>query len=370
MSETKTYREGTWTVRVAAAVSFRIRRRGVYYGIACVAVAFGVVVALLLVGAYPIAFTGVVDALFYGTGDRLAVHFVNRERLPQAVLALLAGASMGASGAIFQSLARNPLASPEIIGFTSGAATGAVLTIAFTGGTALVAPGAIGGGLATACAVYLLSYKGGSDTLRLIMVGLGVTAMLGSVNSYLLTRSDLRTAQDAHLWLIGSLNGKGWDEVAILGPAAAVLLPAAVALGRRLRMLELGDAMATGLGVRPDRTRLALAVLGVALCGATVAAVGPVPFIALAAPQIAARLARTPGMGVVGSALTGAVLLAAAHLVSGQLFPALVRWGEAFPALAIADPASVHLGVPVGAVCSVLGGLYLVALLTRRWRNG
>ncbi|MEU6859328.1 iron chelate uptake ABC transporter family permease subunit [Glycomyces sp. NPDC046736] len=359
---------GAWTVRLPGRVSFRLRRRGLGYGLASAAAALAIVAVLLLVGAYPIAPPDVADALFYGTGERLAVHFVTQERLPQAVLALLAGAAMGASGAIFQSLARNPLASPEIIGFTSGASTGAILTIAFTGGTALVAPGAITGGLATALAVYLLAYRDGNDAVRLVLVGLGVTAMLGSVNSYLLTRSDLRTAQDAHLWLIGSLNGRGWESVAILGPAAALLLTAACLLGRRLRMLELGDEAAVGLGLRPDRSRLALAVVGVALCGATVAATGPIPFIALVAPQIASRLARIPGTGPGAAALTGAVLLGAAHLVSGRIFPVAVWWSETFPALALAEPDSAAIGVPVGATCSVLGGLYLTVLLVRRWK--
>lgn len=359
---------GSWTLRISRRASFQIHRRTSFYVLICLMASLGILLTLLLVGAYPVSVGEVGDALFFGTGDRLAVHFVNQERLPQALLALLAGATMGTSGAIFQSLARNPLASPEIIGFTSGAATGAILTIALTGGSALIAVGALGGGLVVACVVYLLAYRGGNDAVRLVLVGLGVTAMLGSVNSYLLTRSDLRTAQDAHLWLIGSLNDRGWEPVAILSGCALLLFPCALALGRRLRLLELGDDLAISLGGTPNRSRLALAVVGVLLCAATVAATGPIPFIALVAPQIAARLARTHGTGLASSAITGAVLLATAHLVSGQLFPALVWWGDRFPALAIADPDSANTGVPVGATCAVLGGLYLVTLLFTRWR--
>ncbi|MEU3207450.1 iron chelate uptake ABC transporter family permease subunit [Streptomyces cyaneofuscatus] len=211
----------------------------------------GFLLVSLCVGAYPVTVPEVGRALFYGTGDRLAVHFVNQERLPQALLAILVGCALGISGAIFQSVSRNALASPDVIGFDSGAATGAILVIVtFGGAAASVAAGAVAGGLATALAVSVLASRGGLHGIRLVLIGLGVTAMLGSVNSYLLTRSSLNDAQSAHIWLVGTLDGRGWSSVQTMAVALAVLLPLALLYGRRLRMMELGGDLATGPGVR------------------------------------------------------------------------------------------------------------------------
>ncbi|WP_217198139.1 FecCD family ABC transporter permease [Streptomyces buecherae] len=325
----------------------------------------------LCVGAYPVPVPDVARALFVGTGDRLAVHFVNQERLPQALLAILVGGALGISGAVFQSLSRNPLASPDVIGFNSGAATGAIVVIvAFGGSAAQVATGAIGGGLLTALVVYLLASKGGVHGVRLVLIGLGVTAMLGSVNSYLLTRSTLNSAQNAHIWLIGTLSGRTWGSVRTMVVALLVLLPATVLLGRRLRMLELGDELASGLGLRVDQARLALTVLGIGLCGVAVASAGPVPFVALAAPQIAARLTRSPGVSVAAAGVTGAALLSAAHLASNQFFAVLAWVGDRVPWLAVVDDSQRNSQLPVGVTTAVLGGLYLAWVLFNRRGEG
>ncbi|MER6915621.1 iron chelate uptake ABC transporter family permease subunit [Streptomyces sp. NPDC000594] len=354
-------------------VALRVHRRTAGVCLSALLVTAVTLVVGLGVGAYPVAPAEVARALFHGTGDPLAVHFVNQERLPQAVLAALVGAALGISGAIFQSISRNPLASPDVVGFNSGAATGAILVIVSLGGAAgagAMALGAIGGGLATALVVFLLASRGGLHGVRLVLIGLGVTAMLGSVNSYLLTRSSLNNAQNAHVWLVGSLNGRGWSSVQMIALALCVLLPATVLLGRQLRMLELGDELAYGLGVRVDRARLVLTVLGVGLCAVAVASAGPIPFVALAAPQIAVMLTRSPGVSVLSAGAVGAALLSLAHLVSGQFFSTLAEVGDRVAWLDLVDDTQRNNLLPVGVTTAVLGGAYLAWILFRRRGTG
>ncbi|WP_062205240.1 iron chelate uptake ABC transporter family permease subunit [Streptomyces sp. NBRC 109706] len=352
-----------WSARVTFLLRPRLLLVALWALLGC-----GVLIGVsLCVGAYPVSLPEVAEALFHGTGDRLAVHFVTQERLPQALVAALAGAALGISGAIFQSMTRNPLASPDVIGFNSGAATGAILVIVVAGGSAQgIAIGAVGGGLGAAAVVLALARRGGFQGSRLVLIGIGVTAVLGSVNSYLLTRSELNTAQNAHIWLIGSLHGRSWAEFGTLALTLLALLPVVATLGRRLRSLELGDDLAGGLGLPVARTRLALTALGVALCAVAVASAGPIPFIALAAPQIAARLARGTGVSLAAAGLVGATLLTGAHLVANQLFAVLAWCGERVSWLTVVDPAQRHVQLPVGVLTALLGGLYLAWLLRRR----
>ncbi|RBQ19151.1 hypothetical protein DP939_14450 [Spongiactinospora rosea] len=344
-----------------AGLSLRVHRRAIAVCAAALTVILLLVVVSLCTGAYAVSPADVARALFYGTGDRLAVHFVNQERLPQAVLAMLVGCALGISGCIFQSVSRNPLASPDVIGFNSGAATGAIAAIVLGGGATLTAAGAIGGGLVTATVVFALSSKGGPHGVRLVLIGLGVTAMLGSVNSYLLTRSRLHLSQDAHIWLIGTLHGRTWGSVQTIAVFLAVLFPIAVLLGRQLRMLEMGDDAARALGVEVDRARVALILLGVALAGVAVASAGPIPFVALVAPQLALMLTRGPGVGVTAAGAMGAALLLAAHVVSNQAM-------NVFSWLGLVAENQRDAQLPVGVTTAVLGGGYLAWMLFRRRR--
>ncbi|MEV4876354.1 FecCD family ABC transporter permease [Streptomyces cyaneofuscatus] len=355
----------------AGRVSFRMHRRTGLVGGGALLLAGLFLLVSLCVGAYPVTVPEVARALFHGTGDRLAVHFVNQERLPQALLAILAGCALGVSGAIFQSVSRNALASPDVIGFNSGAATGAILVIVLSGGAAAsVAAGAVAGGLATALVVSVLASRGGLHGIRLVLIGLGVTAMLGSVNSYLLTRSSLNDAQNAHIWLVGTLNGRGWSSVQTMAAALTVLLPLALLFGGRLRMMELGDDLATGLGVRVNRSRLALTVLGIGLCGVAVASAGPIPFIALAAPQIAVMVSRSPGVSLLSAGAVGAGLLSAAHLASSQFFTFLVWADGRIGWLQVVEESQRNNLLPVGVTTAVLGGVHLAWVLFKRRGTG
>ncbi len=333
---------GPWHLR------FERRSAAVYLALV-VAIGLLALVALML-GDYGTSADQVVAALLGRASDPLAGYFVTGVRAPRVVVALLVGAALGTAGAIFQTLSGNPLGSPDIIGFTTGAATGALLQIVvFDGGATAVGAGALAGGLATAALVYGLSWQGGVAGFRLVLVGIGISAALGAVNALLVVKASLVAAQTAAQWLAGSLNAALWPEAALLGGALLVLLPAAASLSRPLSMLPLGDLVATGVGVRTERTRLLLVGIGVALVAAATAATGPVAFVALAAPHLVRRITQSSGVALVGSALMGAFLVLGSDILAQRLFA----------------PTQLAVGVVTGS----LGGLYLIVLLATEWRR-
>ncbi|GAB3438461.1 iron chelate uptake ABC transporter family permease subunit [Streptomonospora sediminis] len=339
------------TVRLAGGrISFVVRPRVAAVYTALLAATVAVFAVSLSVGEYPIPLPRVLSALA-SHGERLDLFFVRDVRLPRAWVAVLVGAGLGIAGAVFQSLSRNPLGSPDIIGFTGGASTGAVATILLFGGTMVqVSIGAMAGGLATAVLVYLLAFKQGVQGYRLVLVGIGINALLLAVRDYLMTRAELTEAVTANIWMIGSLSGRGWGEVIAVSIAAAVLIPAILSLGPRLRLMEMGEQGARGLGVPVQGTQVAAMLAASALTGAAIAVSGPISFIALAAPQLVRRLARTGGTALLGAGLMGALLLAGADL--------------------LAQRALAPTQLPVGVVTAVIGGSYLVWVLYREWRTG
>jgi iron complex transport system permease protein len=329
--------------------SVRMHHRPVLTGAALAAVAAALGIGSLCWGSA----VGIGDTLatMFGAGSPVSDLVVFQIRMPRALAGLLVGAYLGVAGAQFQNLTRNPLGSPDLVGFTSGAATGAVLVILVFGEQAVaVSTGAIGFGLVTAAIMYLLAWRRGVQGVRLVLIGVAVSTLLRSVTDYLLIRADIDQSQAAHLWLVGSLSTVTWDQVRLLALAGAVLLPAAVVLIRPLDQLGLGDEVAMGLGVPVERVRIAVIATAVGLSGVAVAAVGPIAFVALAAPQVARRLAGSTGAGVVPAGLTGAVLLSAADLVARSL--------------------PLHGQLPVGVVTGGLGGCYLTWLLWREHRTG
>ncbi|MEY9838666.1 FecCD family ABC transporter permease [Streptacidiphilus sp. EB103A] len=277
---------------------------------------------------------------------------VGELRLPRIVLGALVGAALGVSGALVQSVTRNPLASPDVIGVGHGAAAATVLALA-TGTVA--SPGAlpavsVAGGLAAAALVYVLAWRYGMQPSRFVLTGVGIGVALSAVVQLYMTESELAEAEQVKLWLTGSLNGRGWAQA---GPLALVLLlslPALVWAGRALSVLGLDDETAAGLGVRVQRTRLALTVLGVLLAATATGAAGPIGFVALTAPQLARRLTRTPQLPLAASALTGAIIVVGADLAARTLLP--------------------PLEIPVGALTALIGGPYLLWLLGRERRGG
>ncbi|MFE5632651.1 FecCD family ABC transporter permease [Streptomyces sp. NPDC056543] len=330
-------------------VSLRVRGRTVAVTALLVALLVVVMGITLTTGDFPLTVGEVVGALT-GNGSGAADFVVNTLRMPRLLTAVFVGAALAVSGAILQSLTRNSLGSPDIIGFTNGSAVGAlVVIILLHGSMTQIAFGALVGGLATALAVHLLMIGRGLQGFRLIVIGIGVSALLLAANSYLITRATFQEAQEAQAWLIGSLGNRLWTHANAIGIALAVLLPPALLLSRRLAMVEMGDITATALGVNVARTRTVLLVIGVALAAFATAVTGPIWFIALAAPQVVRRLTGSSAPSLLSSALMGALLLTVSDLVVQRVFA---------PAL-----------LPVGTATGAIGGLYLIWLLITESRK-
>ncbi|MBQ0868599.1 FecCD family ABC transporter permease [Streptomyces smyrnaeus] len=338
-------------IRTPGGLSVNYRPRALLVGIGCLVLALVAAVFAIGSGEYPMAPGDVVRTLL-GGGDTADAFIVNELRLPRTVTALLVGAGLGLCGAVFQAVVRNPLGSPDILGFTNGAAAGALLVIFLAGGSsALLAGGAVAGAVVTGTLIYALAWKRGMHGYRLVLVGVGATAILTGVNSYLITRAGITEASRAVLWMTGSLDGRGWDDVMPLVCGMVVLVPLVLlGCGRALRMMEMGDDAAYALGVRVERVRLTLLAAGVLLVALSAAAAGPVSFVALTAPQLARRLTKAPGPNLLPSLCMGAALLICADLVAQRAF------GE-------------HQ-LPVGVITGVLGGGYLVWLLATERRAG
>lgn len=328
---------------------FPVRVVAVSAALALVAAALGIVA--LTLGDYPLSVAEVVRAVG-GGGERFQRLVVLEWRMPVVLAALVFGAVLGIGGAIFQSLTRNPLGSPDVIGFDAGSYTAVVVTILVLGTRDYwsLAGAAVVGGILTAVVVYVLAYRRGVQGFRLIVVGIGVSAMLGSVNSYLITRADLQDAMAVGFWGAGSIARVTWTSMVPVLVGFAVVVAAAAALAPSLRRLELGDDAAVTQGTRVGLVRLALIVVGVATTALVTAAAGPLGFIALVAPQLARRLTRSPGVSLLGAAAVGATLLVSAHLLSLVV-------------------ASAYRPVPVGLITVCVGGLYLIWLLVREARR-
>ncbi|MFG2437726.1 FecCD family ABC transporter permease [Streptomyces sp. NPDC048508] len=338
------------SVRTAGGISVRLDvRTFVVVALLLVAAATASVV-LIGTGDFPIPVAYVIRTLF-GEGNASQEFIVNDLRLPRVLVGLLVGASLGLGGALFQSISRNPLGSPDVLGLGQGSTAGALIMIVlFSGSATEVALGALAGGLVTGLAIYLLAWKRGVHGYRLVLVGIGVSAIVTAVNGYLLTKADIVDAARAVVWMTGSLNGRDWTQVWPLLILCGVLVPLVLGNARGLRMMEMGDDVSYALGVRVERTRLLLMTAAVLLTAGATAAAGPVGFVALTAPQLARRLTRSPGPNLVPSMYMGATLLIVADWASQRAFGA--------------DQ------LPVGVVTGVLGGVYLLWLLVTERKAG
>lgn len=267
-------------------------------------------------------------------------------RLPRLVVGLLAGAAFGVAGALIQTVARNPLASPDVIGVTHGAGAATVAAMSFGVASYGALPYvSIGGGLAAAVLVYVFAWRRGLHSSRFVLVGIGISVALGSLTQLFLTKGDFLVAQQAKVWLTGSLNGRGYDQAAPLVLLLLPALPAVLWAARAQRGASFDDDTATALGVRLGRVRLGLTVLGVVLASVATGAAGPVDFVALLAPQIARRLTRTTQIPLLSSALTGALVVVVADLLARRLFS--------------------PIELPVGVLTAVVGAPYLMGLVAR-----
>ena len=302
----------------------------------------------------------VIEALLGGgdAGQRLVVLQL---RLPQTTVALMVGGALGLAGALTQTFARNPLASPDILGVTDGASAAAVATIVLVGGagygggvvtgtlqTVGLPMAAFGGGLLTAMLLYVLSWRRGIDGQRFVLVGIGVGFFMMALTDWLLTRARIQDAASAQVWLNGSLTARGWDQGIPVAITLAVLIPISFALVHSLNAMLLGDDTAQALGVRLQVTQLLILVTAVGLAAVSVSAVGPLEFVALVVPQVALRLCRSARPPLLTSMLAGACLVVGADVITRVLLP--------YP-------------LPAGLVTAVIGAPYLIWLLLRANRK-
>ncbi|MEU1573670.1 iron chelate uptake ABC transporter family permease subunit [Streptomyces collinus] len=314
------------------------------------AAAFLVFCVSIGVGDFPIGLPQVIRTLL-GRGEQVDEFVIMDLRMPRALAGLVVGIALGVSGAITQSIARNPLASPDVLGITTGASAVAVFLVTVSGGAAAavtetvgLSAAALAGGLGTGLLVYFLAWRRGIDGFRLILIGISVSAVMEAITTWLLVTADIRDVAQAQAWLVGSLDDRSWGEVQVALWGTLALLAVVAAVAFQFKPMHFGDEVAAGLGVRYAAVRAVLLLCAVLLAGMAVSAAGPVPFVALVAPQVAMRLARCPTPPMLASGLVGALLLIGSDLVARAVLP---------------------VSLPVGVVTASIGGPFLVYLLVR-----
>ncbi|MDQ6419861.1 iron ABC transporter permease [Paenibacillus sp. LHD-117] len=279
--------------------------------------------------------------------------FIVRElRAPRLIVACLVGASLAVSGAILQAVIRNPLAAPDVVGITGGASVGAVAFITCLPGmftVHLLPVASILGAFLAALFVYLLAWKRGASSLRLVLVGIGVASLLSAITSFMMTFGGTYTATSAYIWLTGTIYGSSWLHVWALLPWTAAAFVIVYFNTRIIGVQLLGDELAIGLGSSVERQRLGLVMLSVALAGSAVSIGGVIGFVGLIAPHMARKLTG-PIMSrlLPVSALTGAIIVTAADLVARTAF--------------------LPLDIPVGVFTSAIGAPFFIYLLYRSRR--
>ncbi|MBM7660341.1 iron complex transport system permease protein [Bacillus mesophilus] len=325
------------------------RRRFILVNVILVIIALALCCTMLMLGntIYPVQ-----DILRVLLGEEVkgATFAVGSIRLPRMVAGVFAGFAFGVAGTVFQTMLRNPLANPNVIGITAGSSAAAVFCIiVLQASSTVVSIASIFGGLATVIIIYLLSRGSSFSIGRLILIGIGIQAMLSAVISYLLLIGQLYDIPTAMRWLSGSLNGAKMENLYPLIVTVLIFTPVIVALGKRLDVLELGEQAATSLGIHTDKTRLLLIISSVLIIALATATTGPIAFIAFLAGPIAKRLVGAGFSPIIPAGLVGIILVLASDLI-GQ-FAFVARY-------------------PVGVVTGIIGAPYLLYLLIRMNRKG
>ncbi|WPZ32716.1 iron ABC transporter permease [Thalassobaculum sp. OXR-137] len=310
----------------------------------------------LLVGQIHLSPAVLWDGLTGGDGPGALT--ISILRGPRVAVALLSGAAFGLAGAVFQILLRNPLASPDVMGFTGGSGLAILTAVAFGLTLPLPVVAAVGGLIAGAAVLILSRPAGGhggvdgASPVTLVLVGIGIGFAATAFGSFLMTRLSGPQAAEAQRWLVGSLSARDWGDAGLLAAGGGALALCLAVQARSLRSLELGAELATGLGLNVGRARLLLATTAIGLCALTVAVVGPVAFVALMAPPVGARLAGATDAGarLAAAALAGAVIMVLADLVARASLPGLQ--------------------LPIGVTTGILGAPYLLWRLSREMERG
>lgn len=337
-------------LRLGHRIALPISRRPLAIGFLLVAALLAGGCATLTMGGLGIEPPRLLGALFGGAEDAKQAFVLGTLRGPRLVVAVGAGVALGLSGALFQSVTRNPLGSPDVIGVSAGAGAGAALFGLLLPGAASIPLGSVLGAAAAVALVAVGTGTGFGNPLRMILAGIGVSAMAAAFTHYVvyLVARDQATMLSAYL--NGSLEARSWEHTAIIGTVLALCAIPLALLSVPLALSEMGDDVSQGLGSPAVSTRRRAVLLSVILAGGAVAVAGPIAFIALTAPHIARRLAASGRPQLVLSGLTGAALLVAADLVAQQ-----APWAKA---------------LPVGILTLAIGGVYLGILLVHEFRKG
>lgn len=326
------------------AVALRVDPRVMILTLAGIALILFLALWAVSLGSYSMPFSEALAAV-RGVGTEDQVFVVRTLRLPRIVCAVLIGAGLAVAGALFQGVVRNPLVSPDIIGIDAGASLLAVFWIVTGQPAALLPIAAFIGAVTTAAAIYLLTWKSGVDTDRLILVGIGVGAAIGAGITFLTVKFPVEIVRPAEFWLMGSLTGSNWRDVVVLLVTVVVLVPGAAILARLLRTMQLGDDVTRGLGVPLEQLRLSLIVVGCGLAAVAVSVAGPIAFVALMVPHVARMLAGPVSSGVMlFTATLGAIFLLSADMIAQHALP---------------------VSLPVGAITAAVGAPYFLFLLYR-----
>ena len=322
--------------------SVLITPRHVVVGLILLALSLAVAVASLRLGKFPVTTQEVIDAL-QGQGRKIVQVVIVKWKLPRIVLGLVAGLALGVAGALFQAITRNPLGSPDLIGFSTGAQTGILVSVLLLPGSMLSASlASFIGGAAVGTVTYLVSLRGGFTGLRFILVGIAISSMLVSVNRWLLVRVDDDEGLGALKAITGTLGAARWPVVAPTCLAIGVTVALILLASRHLQVLSLGEQVATILGSPTRRASAVLILLGTVLVAVVTMAAGPIGFVALVAPHLARLLTGSPHSPLLVSGLTGSLLMVGADLLSQLVLESM----------------------PVSVVTNAVGGLYLMVALT------
>ena len=306
---------------------------------------FAVLLVSVHLGAFPMSFAQITDALS-GQTEGLQRMIVVDHRLPRILTAIGAGAAFGLAGAMFQTMLRNPLASPDVIGFSAGASCGALLAMILTGGFVLL--GALAGGIVTAIAVMALAWKNGLHPYRLILVGIGASLTLAAVADVLMSRLDILTAAEMAKWLVGTLNARNWEDVRLIWVGLALVMPLAMWLQFPLSRMSMADDIAMGLGVALTPMRLLISAIAVALIALAVSVTGPLPFVAFVSGPIARRLVRGGKPALLQAAVVGAMVTMLADMAARSV---------------------PMVQLPAGVFTAIIGAPVLMWLLLIQFRN-
>lgn len=340
---------GQRVLRLGRAVALPVHPRSLLVAAVLLVLMAAAAAATLTLGRLGVPLTRL-PAVVAGAGEATETFVLDRLRGPRLTVAAGTGAALGLAGALFQSVTRNPLGSPDVIGLGAGAGAGASIAALALPGIVPVPLGALGGAALAMLIVATATGTGLRHPGRLIVAGIGVAAMAHAVSEFVVAVMARDQASVLHAYLYGSLGARSWEHAAVIWGVLALVVPLVLVIAGAVAVNEMGDELADALGGRARSTRTAAISLSVVLTAASVSVAGPIAFVALTAPQIARRMTGAPGPNMAVAAVVGALLLVLADLA--------------------VQHSPIGDGLPVGLFTMALGGVYLGYLLIREWRKG